>query len=397
MVRTKRDTMVEIETRKFDSRRRDKVPVFAYFRVSTKMQDYDRQVAIVEDYCNTELGKGYEVVAEYMDKVSGADANRPQYKEMWSMLKSGRAKVVICSSMDRFGRNLSELLKAVDLAKKHDIELRFIKDRLIINNEESFTQTLIMQLLGAVAEFESNIASERVKQKVAVKRENPFWWTGQKPRVTGEMWMDFVDMYYAQKPRMKGGKGPWKPKETYSATETSYLYSLKDIGDHFSLSKGSVSDMINKYVQADIMTHRSPKKAKKLPKVSFMKLKHHMKEKKAKKGSHSILHPHYWPANIRDAVSKKFGDFKKIEKMTDRDKTLAAWKYGKKLYFGWMKTYVREAIENAAIFAHHKNLTSGGSMSGLVKPEKTLNRATIRAQTPDSLAEIADKHLEASE
>ena len=122
-----------------------------------------------------------------------------------------------------------------------------------------------------------------------------------------------------------------------------------------------------------------------------------MKEKKAKKGSHSILHPHYWPANIRDAVSKKFGDFKKIEKMTDRDKTLAAWKYGKKLYFGWMKTYVREAIENAAIFAHHKNLTSGGSMSGLVKPEKTLNRATIRAQTPESLAEIAEDHLEASE
>ena len=90
--------------------------------------------------------------------------------------------------------------------KEMDIELRFIKDHITINNNDSVTQTLTLQILGAVAEFESSVASERVKQKVDAKRENPFWWTGQKPRITGETWCDMVDMYYAKKPATMGGR-----------------------------------------------------------------------------------------------------------------------------------------------------------------------------------------------
>ncbi len=380
--------MEEIEARKFDTRRRDSVPCFVYYRVSTKMQDYDRQVAIVQKYVDSELGRGYTIESEFMDKVSGADANRPQYKEMWSYLKARRGKVVICSSMDRFGRNLAELLKAVELAKKYDVELRFIKDRLIINNEESFSQMLILQLLGAVAEFESNIASERTRQKVDTLRENPFWWTGQKPKVKGEAWMDFVDMYYAKKPRQIGGRGPWKPEPTFSKTETSFKHSLLDIANHFNMSKGAVSDMVSRYVSADIMPHRSPKKAKKLPKVSYLKLDSHTKPKKGKKGSHSILHPLYWPENIKNMVSKKFGKYEKLEKFSNREQTLEAWNYGKKVYLGWMKSYVKQSIENAEIFAHHKDLMSGGDFGGLIDAKKEMSKKEAEQLEVEELADI---------
>lgn len=381
-MKTTIDTMPEISTRKYADQKGKGIPVYLYFRVSTQMQDFDRQVKIVQDYLDNELGRGYQVVGEFTDKLSGQDANRPSYREMWSNLKANQAKVVLCSSMDRFGRNLAELLRAVAEAKKHDIELRFIKDRLIINNEESFTQQLLVQLLGAVAEFESNIASERVKQKVAIKRENPFWWTGQKPKIAGEDWQALVDMYYAKKPRQVSGKqiyGVHKGSPRFSKTETSHQYTIQDIATHFSMSKGALSDVVNRYVAAEIMTHRSPKKAKKVAKVQYVKLPSHMRPDTKKKGSHSILHPHYWPENIRKVVAKKFGDYKKLDKGTDIDQSKAAWRYGKKVYYGWMKSYVKSVMENADIFAFHKDLLSGGDFGGAISPVSNMSKKELES------------------
>ena len=381
------DIMPEISTRKYRSTD-GKIPVYVYLRVSTQMQDFERQKSIIVQYIENELGNGYYIKEQFIEKVSGADANRPKYKEMWGKLQARQAKVVITSSMDRFGRKLSELLKAVEKAKKLDIELRFIKDRLIINNEESFTQTLIMQLLGAVAEFESNIASERVKQKVSVLRENPFWWTGQKPKISGELWQDMVDMYYAKKPRTMGlvaGKYRRKP----DPKQLVHAFTIEDIATHFNMSKGAFSDVVSRYVSAGIMTHRSPKKTRKVDAVDYLGLASHTKEDGKKKGSHSILHPHYWPENIRKEVAKKFGNYDKLSKGKG-DSVMDAWKFGKKVYFGWMKEYVKSAIENAEIFAIHKDLMSGGDFGGLVDIRARQSNADLSTLSVDELASRAD-------
>lgn len=382
---TDSDTMPEIKTREFKGKD-GLIPVYIYLRVSTQMQDFERQKKIIEEYCSKELGKGYWVKEEFIEKVSGADANRPKYKEMWGKLQSRQAKVVITSSMDRFGRKLSELLKATEKAKKLDVELRFIKDRIIINNEESFTQTLIMQLLGAVAEFESNIASERVKQKVSILRENPFWWTGQKPKISGELWQDMVDMYYAKKPRSMGlvaGKYRRKP----DPKQLVHSYTIEDIATHFNMSKGAFSDVVSRYVSAGIMTHRTPKKARKVEPISYLSLPSYLTGPKQKKGSHSILHPHYWPQNIRTEVAKKFGNYETLTKSKDRTKQKEAWQFGKKVYFGWMKEFVKGAIENADIFASHKDLMSGGDFGDLVDMRARMSQVELSKLSVDELAD----------
>jgi DNA invertase Pin-like site-specific DNA recombinase len=389
------DSYVEMDERKF--RAADgKIPCYVYMRVSTQMQDFERQQKILRDYINKELGAGYYIKEQFLEKISGADANRPEYKRMWNGLKARQAKVVIAPSMDRFGRKLSELLKAVERAKEMDIELRFIKDHITINNNDSVTQTLTLQILGAVAEFESSVASERVKQKVDAKRENPFWWTGQKPRITGETWCDMVDMYYAKKPATMGGRDGHLT-DRKSNTKMVFKYTTTQIADHFKMSKGAFSDVVKKYVSAGIMPHRSPKMARKASTVDFLGLDAHTKQKGAKKGSHSILHPHYWPKNIVDNVSKKFGDYKKIEKFSNRENTLDAWKFGKKVYYGWMKAYVKESQENADIFASHSKLLSGGNMGGIADVSKNLSQAAIKRLDIQDLADSASKDLETKE
>jgi hypothetical protein len=115
------------------------------------------------------------------------------------------------------------------------------------------------------------------------------------------------------------------------------------------------------------------------------------KKKGAKKGSHSILHPHYWPENIRKEVSKKFGNYTTLSKNNNHEKTLAAWRFGKKVYYGWLKSLVKATQENAEIFAHHKSLMSGGDFGGVIESKKVMSAEEIKDLTHHELADRADE------
>jgi len=393
---------LNIPVKKFGGEK-DRIPVFVYLRLSPSAilgldkggtRDFSRQESTIKQYIENEMPRNFDVVGQFVDIGSGTDANRPEYKKMISLLKGRKAKVVISSSMARYGRNTQEFLKNVDIIRDLNCELRLIRNGLIVNNDNNPLQNMMMQVFASIAEFEAEIASDRVKEKIELKRQNPFWWTGQKPKVTGEDLKDFIDMYYSKKPRQTGGRGPWKPEPTYSGVETSFKYSLQQIGDHFSMSKGSISEMIKKYIAANIMVHRSPKKVQKIETVNWLDLPAHKapeKGAKVKKGSHSILHPLYWPENIRKDVSKKFGDYKKLEKFGTRDRTLSAWKFGKKVYYGWLKQYVMNSRENADIFAFHSSEMSGGSFGGLIDVKKRIADAQIKDVSVDDLANHSEE------
>jgi len=174
---------------------------------------------------------------------------------------------------------------------------------------------------------------------------------------------------------------------------TSFQYTLDDIAKEFSMSKGAVSDVSNKYVRAGILIPRynKMKEAQNPEKVDFLGLPAHSKDDGRKKGSHSILHPFYWTENIRAEVSKKFGNYKKLEKFSDREKTLEAWEFGKRVYLGWMKAFVRSAIENSEIELHHGRMV--GDMGGLSGIGAKISKDEISQISVEELSEI-DKDSE---
>ena len=146
---------------------------------------------------------------------------------------------------------------------------------------------------------------------------------------------------------------------------TSYRFTLQDIADEFKMSKGAVSDVSNKYVRAGILVPRYSKmKEAQAKTVDFLGLPSHSKDSGRKKGTHSILHPFYWSDEVKKEVSKKFGSYSKLEKDTNHEKTLEAWEFGKKVYLGWMKAFVRSQIENSEIQLHHgKTLGEMGDLT----------------------------------
>lgn len=73
---------------------------YGYIRVSSRDQNEDRQRIALR-------GKGVEERYIYMDKVSGKDFDRPQYKALVKKLKSG--DLLYIQSIDRLGRNYEEV------------------------------------------------------------------------------------------------------------------------------------------------------------------------------------------------------------------------------------------------------------------------------------------------
>lgn len=75
--------------------------IYGYVRASSKDQNEDRQLIALSDFPVPQKNI-------YMDKLSGKDFNMPQYKRLLNMIED--EDVLVIKSIDRLGRNYSEIL-----------------------------------------------------------------------------------------------------------------------------------------------------------------------------------------------------------------------------------------------------------------------------------------------
>lgn len=129
-----------------------------YIRVSSVDQNTARQLDGVE------LDKVFE------EKVSGAKAsNRAALQECLRYLRDGDTLHV--HSIDRLARNLLELQKLVEDLVERGVAVQFHKENLIFTGTADPMQTLMLQMMGAVAEFERSMIRERQREGIeAAKR-----------------------------------------------------------------------------------------------------------------------------------------------------------------------------------------------------------------------------------
>ena len=129
-----------------------------YKRVSTADQNTARQLADIED-----LDEVFE------DKASGRDTKRPQFEAMMKHVRKG--DTVFVHSMDRLARKLSDLEETVRKLNDKGVGIRFIKENLDFQpGNANPMSTLLLHLLGAVAQFELSLIKERRKEGVEAAR-----------------------------------------------------------------------------------------------------------------------------------------------------------------------------------------------------------------------------------
>lgn len=141
---------------------------YGYIRVSTQEQNEDRQLDALQKV---------DVSAEniFMDKQSGKDFNRPNYRRLVKKLKPG--DLLYIKSIDRLGRNYEEIQnqwriltkeKGVDICV---LDMPLLDTRRGKDLVGTFLSDIVLQVLSFVAENErSNIRQRQAEGIAAAKR-----------------------------------------------------------------------------------------------------------------------------------------------------------------------------------------------------------------------------------
>jgi DNA invertase Pin-like site-specific DNA recombinase len=143
------------------------IKVALYTRVSLDELNSENQSIQLKEYCRL---NGLDIVKEYGDVISGYKENRPDLNQMLIDIrdKVSEYTAVVCWKLDRLGRNLSHLVRVVGYFQKHGIDL-------IVTTQKIDTTTpsgkLMFHIIGAMAEFERDLISERTKAGIVRARQ----------------------------------------------------------------------------------------------------------------------------------------------------------------------------------------------------------------------------------
>lgn len=143
------------------------INVYGYMRVSSKEQNEDRQKIAL-----TEMGVPENNI--YMDKQSGKDFERSQYKRL--LRKLNKNSVLYIKSIDRLGRNYGELneqWRIITKEKKADIvviDMPLLDTRREKNLLGTFISDVVLALLSYVAENERTNIKQRQAEGIAAAK-----------------------------------------------------------------------------------------------------------------------------------------------------------------------------------------------------------------------------------
>jgi DNA invertase Pin-like site-specific DNA recombinase len=128
-----------------------------YLRVSTVDQHPETQGY---DLHQMAAQRGYEIVQEYTDRISGAKARRPGLDNMMRDARRGHFDVVLVWACDRIARSTRHFLEVLDELNRLNIE--FISFREQIDTGGPLGRAIVV-IIGAIAELERNLIVERVR------------------------------------------------------------------------------------------------------------------------------------------------------------------------------------------------------------------------------------------
>lgn len=167
---------------------------YGYIRVSATDQNLDRQLIALKN-------AGVETKRIFVDKLSGKDFNRPNYKRLIKRLKRGDLLYIV--SIDRLGRNYTEIQeqwrmlihdKQVDICV---LDMPLLDTRNKKDLMGTFVAELVLHILSFVAENERANIRKRQAEGIAAAKVRGVQFG--RPKIV--LPDDFVDILYAWKRR----------------------------------------------------------------------------------------------------------------------------------------------------------------------------------------------------
>jgi DNA invertase Pin-like site-specific DNA recombinase len=154
-----------------------KTQVLAYVRVSTKKQKLDRQVhgldkfdidKVFSDFASAKSQHPREGLAEMMDYARAGDK-------------------LLTPSMDRLARSQQDLQDIVQKLNQKGVTVCFLKEGLTFGAENNAINVLMLQIIGAVAQFERSLINDRIREGIAAARARGHEWRGRAHKLDENM------------------------------------------------------------------------------------------------------------------------------------------------------------------------------------------------------------------
>ena len=144
--------------------------MYGYIRVSTREQNEVRQWIALRE-------AGVPEANIFMDKQSGGDFNRPQYKKMVRRLRHN--DLIFIKSIDRLGRNYQEMLEQWRLLTKEICVDIVVLDMPLLDTRRgrdlmgTFLADIVLQVLSFAAENERTAIRQRQAEGIAAAQAHP--------------------------------------------------------------------------------------------------------------------------------------------------------------------------------------------------------------------------------
>ena len=104
--------------------------------------------------------RGYEIVQEYSDIISGAKSKRPGLDQLLTDARRHRFDIVLVAAFDRVARSVRHFLEVLDELSHLNIE--FVSLRENIDTGGPLGRAIVV-IVGAIAELEKSLIVERVR------------------------------------------------------------------------------------------------------------------------------------------------------------------------------------------------------------------------------------------
>ncbi len=143
-------------------RKRKRAAIYA--RVSTRDQDPDLQLRELESYAEN---RGFEVVGPFADRESGTSTNREELNRLWKLVRARKVDLVLVWKFDRFARSMKQLVDALEEFQHLGVDFVSLTEQI---DTSSPAGKLVFHVMSAIAEFERELISERVRAGIAKAR-----------------------------------------------------------------------------------------------------------------------------------------------------------------------------------------------------------------------------------
>jgi site-specific DNA recombinase len=140
----------------------------------------DAQREACEAYIKSQASQGWTALPQHYDDpaYSGGNLDRPALKKLLRDIETGRVDVVVVYKIDRLTRSLADFAKLVETFDARSISFVAVTQQF---NTTTSMGRLTLNVLLSFAQFERELASERVRDKVAASRKKGKWTGGTLP------------------------------------------------------------------------------------------------------------------------------------------------------------------------------------------------------------------------